>query len=91
MFKWHAYDDMTNFQCNFSTGEVEIEDQAIFNVTEYRERRDHYAYFASSLPSMSYFISDSMRSQSVNKKGLTFYKMDIILLLRKRFLLSLPK
>jgi cellobiose phosphorylase len=47
---WDAYDDMTNFQRNFSIGEVEVEKQAIFHVTEYRERRNHYAYFASSHP-----------------------------------------
>jgi cellobiose phosphorylase len=45
---WDALDDMTNFQRNFSTGQVEVEDGAIFHVTEYRERRDHYAYFACS-------------------------------------------
>jgi cellobiose phosphorylase len=47
---WDAYDDMTNFQRNFSTGEVEIEDGVIYHKTEYRERRDHYAYFACSEP-----------------------------------------
>lgn len=45
---WEAYDDMTNFQRNYSTGQVEIEDGAIFHKTEYRERRNHYAYFAAS-------------------------------------------
>jgi cellobiose phosphorylase len=39
-------DDMTNFQRNFSTGEVEVEDRAIYHVTEYRERRNHYAVWA---------------------------------------------
>jgi cellobiose phosphorylase len=43
---WEAYDDMTNFQRNYSTGQVEVEDNAIFHKTEYRERRNHYAYFA---------------------------------------------
>lgn len=47
---WDAYDDMTNFQRNFNTGEVEIEDGVIYHKTEYRERRDHFAYFASSAP-----------------------------------------
>lgn len=46
---WDAMDDATNFQRNFSTGQVEVEDQAIFHVTEYRERRNHFAYFASSV------------------------------------------
>ncbi|MDZ7262102.1 MAG: glycosyl transferase, partial [candidate division KSB1 bacterium] len=54
---WDAYDDMTNFQRNFSTGEVEVEDQAIFHVTEYRERRNHYAYFASSHPTSGFDTS----------------------------------
>jgi cellobiose phosphorylase len=45
---WDAADDATNFQRNFSTGEVEIEGGVIFHVTEYRERRDHFAYFACS-------------------------------------------
>lgn len=45
---WDAQDDMTNFQRNYSTGEVEIENGDIFHKTEYRERRNHYAYFASS-------------------------------------------
>ncbi|NLL96813.1 MAG: glycosyl transferase [Clostridiaceae bacterium] len=47
---WNAYDDMTNFQRNFSTGEVEIEDSAIYHKTEYRERRNHYAFFWSNTP-----------------------------------------
>ncbi|MCU4175194.1 GH36-type glycosyl hydrolase domain-containing protein [Carboxylicivirga sp. N1Y90] len=43
---WNAEDDMTNFQRNFSTGEVEVEGSAIYHKTEYKERRDHYAYFS---------------------------------------------
>ena len=42
---WNAYDDMTNFQRNFSTGEVEIDGSAIYHKTEYRERRNHYAFY----------------------------------------------
>jgi cellobiose phosphorylase len=45
---WDAQDDATNFQRNFSTGQVEIEDGVIFHKTEYRERRDHFAFFACS-------------------------------------------
>jgi cellobiose phosphorylase len=45
---WDAQDDATNFQRNFSTGEVEIEDGVIYHKTEYRERRNHFAYFACS-------------------------------------------
>jgi cellobiose phosphorylase len=47
---WDAYDDMTNFQRNFNTGEVEVEDGVIYHKTEYRERRDHFAFFACSEP-----------------------------------------
>ena len=47
---WDANDDMTNFQRNFSIGEVEIDDGVIYHKTEYRERRDHFAYFACSAP-----------------------------------------
>lgn len=47
---WDAYDDMTNFQRNYSIGQVEIEDGVIYHKTEYRERRDHFAYFACSEP-----------------------------------------
>ena len=45
---WEAFDDMTNFQRNYSTGQVEVENGNIFHKTEYRERRNHYAYFATS-------------------------------------------
>jgi cellobiose phosphorylase len=45
---WDAEDDSTNFQRNFSIGEVEIEDGVIYHKTEYRERRDHFAFFACS-------------------------------------------
>jgi len=42
---WNAEDDMTNFQRNFSTGEVEVEGSAIYHKTEFRERRNHYAFY----------------------------------------------
>ena len=47
---WNAQDDATNFQRNFSTGEVEIEGSAIYHKTEYRERRNHYAVYAVNAP-----------------------------------------
>jgi cellobiose phosphorylase len=47
---WDAQDDSTNFQRNFSTGQVEIDEGVIYHKTEYRERRDHFAYFACSEP-----------------------------------------
>jgi cellobiose phosphorylase len=43
---WDALDDMTNFQRNFSTGEVEVVDSTIFHKTEYRERRDHFSFYS---------------------------------------------
>ncbi len=42
---WDAMDDGSNFQRNYSTGEVEVVGAAIYHKTEYRERRDHYAVF----------------------------------------------
>ena len=45
---WDAQDDSANFQRNFSIGQVEVEDSVIYHKTEYRERRDHFAYFACS-------------------------------------------
>ncbi len=45
---WDAWDDATNFQRNLSVGEVEVQDGVIYHKSEYRERRDHFAYFACS-------------------------------------------
>jgi cellobiose phosphorylase len=42
---WNALDDATNFQRNFSIGEVEVEGSTIYHKTEYRERRNHYAFY----------------------------------------------
>jgi cellobiose phosphorylase len=47
---WNAASDMENFQRNFSTGEVEIEDSVIYHKTEYKERRNHYAYYSVNVP-----------------------------------------
>jgi cellobiose phosphorylase len=58
---WDANDDATNFQRNYSVGEVEpptvspqfggsAEGGVIYHKSEYRERRDHFAYFACSEP-----------------------------------------
>ncbi|GFN30755.1 GH36-type glycosyl hydrolase domain-containing protein [Paenibacillus xylaniclasticus] len=47
---WNANDDMTNFQRNLSTGEVEIENSVVYHKTEYRERRDHFAFFSVNAP-----------------------------------------
>jgi len=47
---WDAWDDATNYQRNFNIGEVEVDEPGgvIYHKTEYRERRDHLAFFACS-------------------------------------------
>ena len=47
---WNAATDMENFQRNFSTGEVEIDGSVIYHKTEYKERRNHYAYYSVNTP-----------------------------------------
>ncbi len=47
---WNAEDDMQNLQRNFSTGEVEIEDSTIYHKTEFKERRNHYAFYSVNTP-----------------------------------------
>ena len=42
---WDAQDDCTNFQRNFSTGRVEVVGSTIYRKTEYRDRRDHFAFY----------------------------------------------
>lgn len=42
---WNAVDDSTNFQRNLSLGEVEVCGSEIYHKTEYRERRNHFAYY----------------------------------------------
>ncbi len=51
---WNAEDDMTNFQRNFSTGEVEIKDSVIYHKTEFKERRNHYAFYSVNQPIQGY-------------------------------------
>lgn len=43
---WNAVDDATNFQRNLSLGEVEVCGSEIYHKSEYRERRNHYSYYA---------------------------------------------
>ena len=45
---WNASTDMENFQRNLSTGEVEIDGNVLYHKTEYRERRNHYAFFGAN-------------------------------------------
>ena len=47
---WNAADDSSNFQRNFSTGEVEVAGSTIYHKTEYRERRNHYAVYSVNHP-----------------------------------------
>lgn len=51
---WDAHTDMTNFQRNFSTGEVEVENGVIYHKTEYRERRNHFAFYSSNTPAQGF-------------------------------------
>ncbi|MDR3201611.1 MAG: glycosyl transferase [Bifidobacteriaceae bacterium] len=54
---WNAEDDQNNYQRNLGLAEVEVEGSAIYHVTEYRERRDHYAVFGVNAP-MTGFDTD---------------------------------
>jgi cellobiose phosphorylase len=51
---WNAAADMENFQRNFSTGEVETEGSVIYHKTEYKERRNHYAFYSVNVPINGY-------------------------------------
>ena len=60
---WNAATDGENFQRNLSTGEVEIEKAngqytAIYHKTEYKERRNHYAYYALTNASADGYDTD---------------------------------
>lgn len=54
---WNASTDMENFQRNLSIGEVEIQNSVIYHKSEYRERRNHYAYYSVNC-SISGFDTD---------------------------------
>ena len=47
---WNAATDMENFQRNFSTGEVEVDGSVIYHKTEYKERRNHCAFYSVNAP-----------------------------------------
>lgn len=47
---WNAATDSENFQRNFSTGEVEIDGSVLYHKTEYKERRNHFAYYSVNCP-----------------------------------------
>ena len=47
---WNAVDDASNFQRNLSLGEVEVCGSELYHKTEYRERRNHFAYYTVNAP-----------------------------------------
>lgn len=51
---WNAYDDMTNFQRNLNIAEVEVDGNVIYHKTEYRERRNHYAFYGVNQPILGF-------------------------------------
>jgi len=51
---WDAQDDATNFQRNYNIGEVEVNEGVLYHKTEYRERRNHFAFFACSEPTAGF-------------------------------------
>ncbi len=63
---WNADDDDRNFQRNFSTGEVEIKGSVIYHKTEYKERRNHYAFFSVNSPIVGF---DSDRESFIGTYG----------------------
>ncbi len=63
---WNAVDDASNFQRNLNIGEVEIEGSTVYHKTEYRERRDYYAYYGVNAPVAGY---DTDRSAFLGQLG----------------------
>jgi len=47
---WNAQTDMENFQRNLSIGEVEVDGSVLYHKTEYKERRNHYAFYSVNAP-----------------------------------------
>ena len=47
---WNAEDDQNNLQRNLSIGEVEVHDSTLYHKTEYKERRNHYAFYHVNSP-----------------------------------------
>lgn len=58
---WNAVDDSSNFQRNLSTGEVEVEqtDEStlLYHKTEFKERRNHYAFYGVNEPTIGFDTS----------------------------------
>jgi len=51
---WNAVDDSQNYQRNLNIAESEVEPGIIYHKTEYRERRDYYAYYAVNIPTQGF-------------------------------------
>ena len=51
---WNAEDDMNNLQRNLSTGEIEVDGSTIYHKTEYKERRNHFAFYSVNVPVQGY-------------------------------------
>jgi len=51
---WNAVDDSQNYQRNLNLAESEVEPGIIYHKTEYRERRDHYAYYGVTAPAQGF-------------------------------------
>lgn len=47
---WDAVEDSQNYQRSLNLAEVEVADNVIYHKTEYRERRNHYAYYSVNRP-----------------------------------------
>ena len=43
---WNAWDDMTNFQRTFSIGRAETVGSTILHFTDYKDRRNHFAFYS---------------------------------------------
>lgn len=63
---WNAIDDAANFQRNLNLAEVEIDGSAIYHKTEYRERRNHYAFYSVNAPVNGF---DTDRSSFLGRFG----------------------
>lgn len=51
---WNAVDDGQNYQRNLNIAETEVEPGIIYHKTEYRERRDHYAFYGVNVPTQGF-------------------------------------
>ena len=71
---WNAVDDTTNYQRNLSIGEVEVEEGTIYHKTEYRERRNHYAFYHTTAKTSGF---DTDRDSFLGK-GVSWDKAEAI-------------